>query len=195
MKISKNEIIGVLGQFNPWWRGEQNSDLPLWRRAAFRELFEWIYRPPAPRAVFLSGARQVGKTTLLLQAITKLLSEGVPAANILYATFDHPIIKLAGIELVLEAWRERETKTLGPEYLFLDEAQFIRDSEVWIKHQVDFVKDRRITFTGSAMPLVKAGRESGVGRWHNIRLTTLSFYRYKILRAGPNTSSDCWGIS
>jgi predicted AAA+ superfamily ATPase len=43
---------------------------------------------------------------------------------------------------------------------------------------VDFQKSRRIAFTGSAMPLVEAGQESGVGRWHTIRLTTLSFYEY-----------------
>jgi predicted AAA+ superfamily ATPase len=28
------------------------------------------------------------------------------------------------------------------------------------------------------MPLVEVGQESGVGRWHTIRLTTLSFYEY-----------------
>jgi predicted AAA+ superfamily ATPase len=138
----------------------------------------WLTTPPAPRAVLLSGARQIGKTTLMLQAADALLRDGVPPANILYATFDHPILKLAGIDAVLEAWREREPKTEGPEYLFLDEAQFIRDWGTWVKHQVDFRKDRRIAFTGSAMPLVEAGQESGVGRWHTIRLTTLSFYEY-----------------
>jgi predicted AAA+ superfamily ATPase len=114
----------------------------------------------------------------MLQAADLLLNEGVPPANILYATFDHPILKLAGIEAVLEAWREREPKAHGSEYLLLDEVQFIRDWGTWIKHQVDFRKDRRIAFTGSAMPLVEAGQESGVGRWHTIRLTTLSFYEY-----------------
>jgi predicted AAA+ superfamily ATPase len=130
----------------------------------------------------LSGARQIGKTTLLLQAIDVLLAASVPAANILYATFDHPILKLAGIDAVIDAWREREPKADGPEYLFLDEAQFIRQNGqelgTWVKHQVDFRKDRRIAFTGSAMPLVQADQESGVGRWHTIRLTTLSFYEY-----------------
>src|ERR1700733_2983021 len=121
MNIPKNELIKVLSSFNPWWRGESISDLPSWRRASFHELFLWIQHPPAPRAVLLSGARQVGKTTLIQQAIQKLLLEGVPEANILYATFDHPIIKLAGIDLVLEAWREREPKVQGQEYLFLDE--------------------------------------------------------------------------
>ena len=178
MKVSKEELIAVLSQFNPWWRGEAIADLPTWRRAAFRELYAWTTKPPAPRAVLLSGARQIGKTTLMLQTIDDLLHAGVTPANILYATFDHPIMKLAGIDAVLMAWREREPKTEGPEYLFLDEAQFIRDWATWIKHQVDFSKQRRIAFTGSAMPLVEAGQESGVGRWHTIRLTTLSFYEY-----------------
>lgn len=176
--VSKEEIVAILSQFNPWWRDEAIADLPEWRRAAFGELQAWLTAPPAPRAVLLSGARQIGKTTLMLQAADALLRDGVPSANILYATFDHPILKLAGIDAVLEAWREREPKANGPEYLFLDEAQFIRDWGTWVKHQVDFRKDRRIAFTGSAMPLVEVGQESGVGRWHTIRLTTLSFYEY-----------------
>ncbi len=178
MQVSKTELTSVLGQFNPWWRSEGISDLPAWRRAAFRELQSWMTQPPAPRAVLLSGARQIGKTTLMLQAVESLLQEGVPPANILYATFDHPILKLAGIDAVLEAWREREPRAAGLEYLFLDEAQFIHEWGTWVKHQVDFSKQRRIAFTGSAMPLVEAGQESGVGRWHTIRLTTLSFYEY-----------------
>lgn len=178
MKISKDELIAILAQFNPWWRGEAITDLPAWRRAAFHELFEWVLNPPAPRAVLLSGARQIGKTTLMLQAVDTLLKQGVPPGNILYATFDHPILKLAGIEAVLEAWREREPRVEGNEYLFLDEAQFIRDWGTWVKHQVDFTKYRRIAFTGSAMPLIELDQESGVGRWHTIRLTTLSFYEY-----------------
>ncbi len=36
---------------------------------------------------------QVGKTTLLLQQIATLLEAKVPAANILYVTFDHPLLK------------------------------------------------------------------------------------------------------
>lgn len=178
MRVSKEELVAVLAQFNPWWRGEAIADVPKWRRAAFRELHGWLTAPPAPRAVMLSGARQIGKTTLMLQAADVLLRAGVPAANILYATFDHPILKLAGIDAVIDAWREREPRAEGPEYLLLDEAQFIRDWGTWVKHQVDFRKDRRIAFTGSAMPLVEADQESGVGRWHTIRLTTLSFYEY-----------------
>ncbi|MFN7938491.1 MAG: ATP-binding protein [Bryobacteraceae bacterium] len=178
MDIALDEIGAVLGQFNPWWRGEPVADLAPWRRAAWHELQRWVTKPPAHRAILVSGARQVGKTTLLLQSIAQLLADGVPAGNILYATFDHPIVKLAGVERVLKAWREREPKREGPEFLFLDEAQYLTGWGTWIKHQVDFVKNRRIVCTGSAMPLLDAEQESGVGRWHTIRLATLSFYEY-----------------
>ncbi|MCX6987027.1 MAG: ATP-binding protein [Chlamydiae bacterium] len=178
MKIPKEELIAILAQFNPWWRGERIPDIPHWRRGAFKELMQWIEAPPAHRAIMLSGPRQVGKTTLLIQAIQQLIDSGVPPANILYATFDHPICKLGGLNAVLQAWRELEPKADGPEYLFLDEAQFIRDIGTWVKHQVDFFKSKRIVFTGSATPLIHTDQESGVGRWHTLRISTLSFYEY-----------------
>jgi predicted AAA+ superfamily ATPase len=178
MKIEKQELDAILSKFNPWWHAEKIADLPTWKRAAFGELYKWVKNPPAARATFLSGARQIGKTTLIMQAIEKLIADGVPANNIFYATFDHPLLKLAGIDAALTTWREREVKKEGIEYVFLDEAQFVRDFGTWVKHQVDFEKQRRIIFTGSATPILQADQESGVGRWHAIRLTTLSFYEY-----------------
>lgn len=178
MKIPKDELISILSPFNPWWKKSPISDLPTWKRSAYYELIKWVISPPTHRAIMLSGPRQVGKTTLLMQTINDLLEKGVPPSNILYATFDHPVFKLAGLEAVLEAWRELEPKGEGPEYLFLDEAQFIKDFGTWTKHQVDFFKHRRIVFTGSAMPLINSGEESGVGRWHTLQISTLSFYEY-----------------
>ncbi len=178
MKISRDELAAILAKFNPWWREEAIADLPHWQRASFHELMVWVVNPPAPRAVLLSGARQIGKTTLLLQAIQALLDQGVPPSNILYATLDHPLFKLVGIDAILEAWRAREPVAAGIEYLFIDEAQYARDWGTWVKHQVDFNKQRRIIFTGSATPLLTDHPESGVGRWHTIKLSTLSFYEY-----------------
>lgn len=134
--------------------------------------------PPANRALLLSGARQVGKTTLLLQTIEALIESGVPPGKMLYATFDHPLVKLAGLDGLLNLWKEIEPARDGTEYLFLDEIQYTKDWQTWLKHQVDFQKHRRIAVTGSATPLVAEGQESGVGRWHTLPLATLSFYEY-----------------
>ena len=182
MIATQAELFAVLRQYNPWWTGGRFPDQPTWRRAAFREISEWMENPPAGRALLLSGARQVGKTTLFLQAIDELLDRGVAPTNILYATFDHPLLKLIGLDNLLRLWREFEPAREGPEYLFLDEIQVAKDWQTWLKHQVDFEKRRRIAVTGSATPLAAEGQESGVGRWQTIRLATLSFFEYLQIR-------------
>lgn len=182
MIASKAELFAVLRQYNPWWAGSRFPDLPTWRRASFQEIDAWLRNPPAGRALLLSGARQVGKTTLYLQAIDELLNRGVAPTNILYATLDHPLLKLVGLDALLNLWREFEPAREGPEHLFLDEIQVAKDWQTWLKHQVDFDKSRRIAVTGSATPLLTAGQESGVGRWQTLRLATLSFFEYLQLR-------------
>lgn len=84
---------------------------------------------------------------------------------------------MAGLDAAIEAWREMEPRTGGQEFVFVDEIQSVKDWDVWVKLQVDFQKERRIFFTGSALPLVDAAQESGVGRWHICKLHTL-FYEY-----------------
>lgn len=132
----------------------------------------------------LTGARQVGKTTLYRQAIRRLVRGGYPASNILYATFDHPLLKLAGLERTLEAWDELYAPVPGKRrILFLDEVQYANNWATWLKLQVDFHSDRhRIAVTGSATPLADGGTESGVGRWESIPLPTLSFGEFLRLR-------------
>jgi predicted AAA+ superfamily ATPase len=178
MIASQQEIFSVLRQFNPWWERGSVPDLPTWKRTAFAELRNWVSNPPVRRAVLLSGARQIGKTTLLLQAIASLLADGVKPEQILYATLDHPLLKLVGLEGLLKTWREVQTKAPGLEYLFIDEIQYAQHWQTWLKHQVDFEPQRRIAVTGSAVPLNTENLESGVGRWHTIQLSTLSFAEY-----------------
>ncbi len=182
MIVPEEDLIAVLRQMNPWWQGLPPTDLPTWHRAAFHELKSWVTNPPAPRAVLLSGARQIGKTTLFQQAIQDLLAGGTDPRNVLYASFDHPLLKLAGADTVIRLWRSIEMQGPGTEFVFLDEIQFMPDWQTWVKHQVDFHKNRRLALTGSAVPLVAEGQESGVGRWHTIRLATLSFPEFLRIR-------------
>ncbi len=180
--ISSSDLFGILQEFNPWWSGRTIPDLPKWRRATFRQLRDWVIDPPSRRAVLLSGARQVGKTTLLLQLVGELQLKGVPHHRIIYATLDHPLLKLAGIEGVLRVWEEFRRQGEGPEFILLDEVQHDPSWATWLKHQVDFRHSRQIVVTGSVVPLSDANAESGVGRWHTIKLPTLSFCEYLQIR-------------
>ncbi len=183
MEVPKTELFSVLQEFNPWWAGQPVADLPDWERSASVQIREWIEDTDTKRSLLLSGARQVGKTTLFRQAIRRLVGAGFPAANLLYATFDHPILKLAGLERTLQAWDELFPPVAGhSRMLFLDEIQFVPDWQTWLKHQADFRRGRRIAATGSASPLRDGASESGVGRWQTIPLPTLSFAEYLRLR-------------
>jgi predicted AAA+ superfamily ATPase len=183
MKIPKNELISVLQEFNPWWSGQSQSELPAWERTASQEIARWCENRTSKRSLLLSGPRQVGKTTLFRQTVRNLLNSGFPASQIIYITFDHPLLKLAGINKTIEAWEEIFPGTSDrPQFLFLDEVQFIPDWQVWLKHQVDFGKSRKIAITGSASPLRSGSAESGVGRWETIKLPTLTFSEFLKLR-------------
>ena len=179
---ASQDIFGILRRSNPWWGGVSPRDLPDWRRAAFAELLTWVVDPPAHRAVLLSGARQVGKTTLLLQIVEELLRRGVSPTSITYVSLDHPLLKPAGLERLVDIRAEFQPAPDGIEYLLLDEIQNAPDWAVWVKHQTDFNKRRRLLITGSTLPLQTAGEESGVGRLHTIRLPTLSFAEFMRLR-------------
>lgn len=184
MDIPKSELFSVLQQFNPWWGGRPMTDLPDWERHAVRLVWQWVEDASTRRALLLTGARQVGKTTVLRQTIRRLVGQaGVPPGSVLYATFDHPLLKLAGLARTLQAWDELYPP--GPElprYLFLDEIQYMPDWQTWLKHQVDFAPRLRIAATGSANPLQQASTESGVGRWETVPLPTLSFGEFLRLR-------------
>lgn len=183
MKVPKSELIAVLQEFNPWWVGHDFSDLPTLERAAGEQIARWVEDTQNKRALLLTGPRQVGKTTLYRQAIKRLVTGGFPAQNIVYATFDHPLLKLAGLERTLQTWEELYPAIPDhPRYLFLDEIQAIPDWQIWLKHQTDFQRGKRIAVTGSASPLRESMAESGVGRWETIRLPTLSFREYLQLR-------------
>ena len=183
MEVPKSELIAVLQEFNPWWSGQAFGDLPDWERAAGKQISQWTHDTTTKRALLLTGPRQVGKTTLYRQAIRHLVVDGHPPQNILYTTFDHPLLKLAGLERTLQAWEELYPGTPGhSRFLFLDEIQAVADWQVWLKHQTDFHRGRRIAVPGSASPLRESATESGVGRWETLRLPTLSFREYLRLR-------------
>ena len=183
MDVPKNELFSVLQEFNPWWSGQPLGDLPDWERSAAAQVWRWVQDKETRRSLLLTGARQVGKTTIFRQTIRRLLGEGFPSQNIIYATFDHPLLKLVGLERTLRAWEELYPAAVErPRLLFLDEIQYVPDWQTWLKHQVDFHRPQRIAVTGSAAPLQDASAESGVGRWETIPLPTLSFGEFLRLR-------------
>ena len=182
MMPSREQVFSVLREFNPWWSGSSPEGLPTWRRSAFGQLKEAIIGGESRRAVLLGGARQVGKTTLFRQVIVDLVDSGIPAASIAYISLDHPILRLAGLDTVIQTWEEGQPPPEGSRYIFVDEVQHHADWQTWVKHQVDFHPRQRIGLTGSAFRIAGSEPESALGRIARLRLPTLSFFEFLRMR-------------
>lgn len=70
-------IYSLLEQYNPWWKNGQVSEkLPTMHREAYHDTLRTICSAELRRFAVLSGARHVGKTTVMKQLIVELLSRG-----------------------------------------------------------------------------------------------------------------------
>ena len=173
-------VIKVLQQYNPWWRnpGAISTESKPHRRVAFFEAMKILDHGSIRRFPVLSGARRVGKTTIMYQMIEELIRRGIAPGNILYITFDNPVLKLINVEDILSTF-EALYPCEGERYLFFDEIQYTDKWELWMKVIYDSRRDVKLTATGSASPLLaKGASDSGVGRWNVLKVPTLSFYEY-----------------
>ena len=149
-----------------------------YRRFAYYEAMKRLDDTSIRRSVVLTGARRVGKTTIQYQMMDALLKRGVPPQKILFVSMDHPMLKLAQFQDILDIYHENICATQDV-YYFFDEIQYAQDWDSWLKTIYDSQPETKVVATGSASPaLVKGSNESGAGRWSVIPVPTLSFYEY-----------------
>ncbi len=156
--VNDEQVMKVLRQYNPWWRMPSaiKEESKPQKRLAYYEALKILTHKSIRRFVVLSGMRRVGKTTILYQMIEHLIDEGVNPRNILYVTFDNPILKLIHAEHVLSIY-EGMYPLEGIRYIFFDEVQYTENWELWMKVIYDSRKEVRLTATGSASPILEKG--------------------------------------
>ena len=169
-------------RLNPWWRGLPQAPLPPVKRWAYPLALRRLKQGLAKITV-LSGPRQVGKSTLVLQMIQTLLDEGVPPTHVCYIQFDElpEIRKLQEPILRLSDWFEQTIlcKTFNQAaqegqsvFLFLDEVQNL---DAWAP-QLKFLVDTsavRVVVTGSSSLRIVQGRDSLAGRISTLEMGPL----------------------
>lgn len=177
---SKEGILKVLTAFNPWWKtgAVHPGFTKKYKRFAYYEAMKRLEQTDLRRTVVLTGARRVGKTTIQYQMIETLLKRGIQPQKIVFISMDHPMLKLSGLNDILECYHENVYPNQDV-YYFFDEIQYAADWDKWLKTIYDMQPKTNMIATGSASPaLVKGGTESGTGRWSVIQVPTLSFYEY-----------------
>jgi predicted AAA+ superfamily ATPase len=136
-----------------------------------RELLSTRLGEPAPgRIQLLSGPRQVGKTTLLLEIASEVGKQAV------YAAADSPEASLPAFWERLLSRAEEVAAAHGRAVLLLDEAPLLHDWAARLKGIWDRFKRNKtpvhIVATGSsALHLAVGSRESLAGRFERLTLT------------------------
>ena len=184
-------LEAALRNDNPWWRGEKMFGLPPMRRHVFDQVLSNLKSGLAPVTV-LRGPRQVGKTTLMSQAIDALLTDGVSPNRILRVQFDlfpelsqvaMPILSLAQwhADRILGKSLNQAAHDGEQAYLFLDEVQNLRDWAPELKHLVD-LQPVRVAVTGSSSLRIEAGRDSLAGRISTLEMGPMLLREIATLR-------------
>lgn len=178
-------VSDILQDHNPWWRDPASRRalrFPV-RRQLQNEVLARLQRTDDRRALVLLGPRQVGKTVLLFQVADDLLAAGWPPGNLTYFDFSDDRLTSA-----ITAREVAEAQPVGvdpdlPRVLLLDEVHFAPGWDRWLKQAVD-AGGLRIVATDSAASLLRDGaRESGQGRWDEVRIEGLTLREFARLQA------------
>lgn len=177
--ISQEKVLSVIASFNPWWQSGTVPKVFLkeFKRNGYYTCKNAFFND-IRRIVVMSGMRRTGKTTIVYQMINEVLARGVKPQNILYLTFDHPVIRATDFDSLISMYRNNISDD-EEFYVFLDEVQYNKYWTNYLKMLYDLNPMVRAVATGSASSMVEgAVRESGAGRWTVIKIPTLSFYEY-----------------
>lgn len=178
MNMNNYSILERLTFHNPWWvKGSvPPSFIPEFRRDIVNVLFSYATKD---RAVILKGPRRVGKTTALYQMIDTFIKKGISPKDILYVSFDDPVLRVSLDEIIklYEQYRGKKL-TEGTSYFFLDEVQFLKEWEFTVKLYLDRKYPIRFFISGSSVSLLTQKLESLAGRIIEELLFPFSFREY-----------------
>ncbi len=189
-------VVAVMLQmerFNPWWKKEPDRTYEDWLNAPVR----WV--PDEMRLIslrpfalnFLSGPRQVGKTTVLKLLIAELLKTRDPESVFYYSCDELTDYRELG-EVLDEYLASVASRAVKECMIFLDEVTFVEDWWRAVKSRVDdgSLKGDAVTVTGSASLELMKQKEKFPGRRGNgsdVTLFPRSFSQYVEALNGPKT--------
>ncbi|MHA1856395.1 MAG: ATP-binding protein [Promethearchaeota archaeon] len=157
--------------YNPWWTGESDYIYEEW----VKNTIHWIPNlineiTLTPFALhFLSGPRQVGKTTTLKILIKQLLDKGKNPYSIFYYQCDELLDYLELGEIIDNYLLSRNARNVRSSLIILDEIPFVKEWWRAIKTRIDkgLFKNDILIISGSASLELLKERERFPGRRGN----------------------------
>lgn len=185
-------LTELLQEANPFWRDPATTLAGGVSR--HRDLFGALMQHLSSnqrRAAVLTGPRQVGKTTLLHQLGDALMKEGVPPAQLTYFDFSDDRLPAAGISArEVVDYMPPSARADLPRFFLLDEISRSTRWSEWLKQAVDHKQGRFLVTDSAAVVLAHGTRESGLGRWDEYRMESLTFREFLGLQARDGESPE-----
>ena len=184
----KPVLFRALSEWNPWW---DSGKVPPAIEGVPRRLGADLIDSLESRAVtLLAGVRRSGKTTAMYQLVGRLIREGVPTKQILYANMEDSALLAPSLDEILSTFRQ-SMNPKGRIYLFLDEVQAKAEWERWVLREYEQRKPVKVVATGSSSTLLRGERASLlVGRNLAFEIAPLRFREYlEFRREEPVTAN------
>ena len=169
-RISRGALMQELPQANPWWRTPRwAKDDPHLSEVATAP-FTWaptVLDDVAPPNLYaLRGPRRVGKSTVVKQAIARLLQQGVDPRRVFYFAADALGTYRDVINLFQTAATLFPDTADQPRFFFVDEISSVPEWQRGLKWLRDNTTNRRdcIVVTGSSARDVASGTTFLAGR-------------------------------
>lgn len=154
------------------------------KRDIFEEVVAWLEEE---RVIVIKGARQTGKTTLLLQLKQYLEENG---CRVVYFSIDREYNNPVFASPKRLAKFLNDQYTLSPTsklYLFFDEFQYLDDPGIFLKVLYDSLKDRlKLIVSGSSSLEIAKTREYLTGRKIEFVLERFNFREFLKARSDIN---------
>jgi len=183
--------LDIMERHNPWWSGEPDLGYLAWAQQPIRWVPDLINEIPLdPFSLhFITGPRQVGKTTAMKILIGRLLEQGRDPKSIFYYSCDELTDHHELGEVMDGYYRSREAWGLDSSVLVLDEITFVKEWWRSIKSRIDAGVGKKdvIIITGSVSVDLLKQREMFPGRRGNgmdLVLMPLDFSTYSRVVGG-----------
>jgi len=173
--LENSEILEILNDWNYW-----NKELPTTTTRPFYDdkINKFLSND---EIIVIKGIRRSGKSTLMINQIKRLISNGVDTKNILIINLEDPrFINSLNLEL-LQTIKDIYLQYLNPSEkpcIFLDEIQNIPNWEKWVNKEYE-LKLSNLIITGSNSSMLSSEIASTLsGRYLSIDIYPLNFKEY-----------------
>lgn len=180
------DIESELYKQNPWWGGKF-EEKSISRETYLDEIFRNI---KSKEIIFLTGLRRIGKTTILMQTINRLLTSKTKPENILFIRLDSFNLLEYSVHQLVEEYRKIHKKSVSDFfYLFLDEVTSRDNFEQELKSLYDN-ENIKVTCSSSIATLMRDKKALLTGRTKTIEVMPLTFQEFLQFKDVKISKSD-----